>query len=422
MFVSASPHSGIHDYTRLTLILALCVFSFPCVLQLARVEAKEIRATDNYCQEINNPESGNELVFEPGEYKGLCKIVRGGKPGDPLIIRAFDSSNPPRIRYDGRHGNVFEIYADNIIIRGLEFGPTRGEVDGIRIFSGDDIVVEDCRFSDTGGIAIVANHSSVRRLTVRRNKIRNSRSTAMYFGCQDGWSCSMSDLLIEKNFITAVSAADPQIGYGIQLKLNSYGIVRDNIIVDTKGPGIMIYGAVENGSVSTVERNFISSSRNSAGIVLGGGPVRVWNNIMVSNRDAGISIEDYAGRGLLRGILIVHNTAYNNQNAGIVLRAEGNTEATIAYNAVASPKEAYAIAGKQVGIRVFSNADCSRVPCFVDPEQNNFSPLNGAPMSRRNGSTQTTQAPIDDYFGRRRPAVPVIGAIEPPGGSVRIEP
>ena len=420
MFVSASPHSGIHDYTRLTLILALCVFSFPCVLQLARVEAKEIRATDNYCQEINNPESGNEVVFEPGEYKGPCKILRGGKPGNPLIIRALDSSNPPRIHYDGRHGNVFDVYADNIIIRGLEFGPTRGEVDGIRIFSGDDIVVEDCRFSDTGGIAIVANHSSVRRLTVRRNKIRNSRSTAMYFGCHDGSSCIISNLLVENNFISGVNAADSQIGYGIQVKLNSFGIVRDNVINDIKGPGIMVYGARNSSSMTLIERNFASGSRTSSGIVVGGGPAKVSNNIVVLNHEGGISVEDHAKRGLLRKIVIAHNTAYNNKKSGILVHAEGAVEAIIANNAIASSKEMSAIVASHSGIRNFGNADCTMVSCFVSPEENNFTPLNNTLLFATK-KTNLISTPVDDYFGRQRSAAPVIGAIEPPGGVIKME-
>src|SRR4029453_836620 len=258
--------------------LAALVLSFLALLAFpdpSKIGAREIRAGNNYCQEINDPESGNDLVLEPGEYKGPCKILRGGEVGDPLVIRALDASNPPRIHYDGSHGNVFEIYAGNITIKGLEFGATKREVDGIRIFSGHSIIIEDCKFSEMGGIVVVANHASVRQLTVRRNHIVNSRSTAMYFGCHDA-SCVMSDLLIEKNFISGVSAPDPQIGYGVQFKLNSSGVVRENVIIDSKGPGIMVYGATDSNAISIVERNFVSGSRTSAGIVVGGGPARVW--------------------------------------------------------------------------------------------------------------------------------------------------
>ncbi len=396
-------------------LLALLAFPDP-----PKIGAREIRAGNNYCQEINDPASGNELVLEPGEYKGPCKILRGGEAGDPMVIRALDSSNPPRIHYDGSHGNVFEIYAGNITIKGLEFGPTKREVDGIRIFSGHSIIIENCKFSNMGGIAVVANHLSARKLTVRQNEIVNSRSTAMYFGCQDA-SCVMSDLLIEKNFISGVSAPDPQIGYGIQFKLNSSGIVRDNVVIDSKGPGIMVYGATDSSTISIVEKNFVSGSRASAGIVVGGGPARVWNNIVVSNREGGISLEDYANRGLLKGIVVVHNTAYNNKDGGILVRGEGPVEATLAYNAIASPKQVANISARQTGIRMFENGDCSSVNCFVNPEQNNFTPLDNLPLLRTKKHDNLKSRVVDDYFGRRRSAHPAIGAIEPPGGVIRME-
>ena len=408
-----------HRSTRLANLLLsfLALLAFPDPPKLG---AREIRAGNHYCQEINDPESGKDLVLEPGEYTGPCKILRGGEVGDALVIRALDASNPPRIHYDGSHGNVFEIYAGNITIKGLEFGPTKREVDGIRIFSGQGIIIEDCKFSEMGGIVVVANHASVRQLTVRRNHIVNSRSTAMYFGCHDA-SCVMSDLLIEKNFISGVSAPDPQIGYGIQFKLNSSGIVRDNLIIDSKGPGIMVYGATDSSAVSIVERNFVSGSRTSAGIVVGGGPVRVWNNIVVSNREGGISLEDYANRGLLKGIVVAHNTAYNNKDGGILVRAEGSVEATLAYNAIASPKQVSNISVRQTGIRMFENGDCSSVNCFVNPEHNNFTPLDNPPLLRPKKRDNLKSRPGDDYFGRPRSAHPTIGAIEPPGGVIRME-
>src|SRR6266536_2314187 len=337
--------------------LALLAFRDP-----PKIGAGEIRAGNNYCQEINDPESGNDLVLEPGEYKGPCKIFRGGEAGDPVVIRALDASNPPRIHYDGSHGNVFEMYAGNITIKGLEFLPTKREVDGIRIFSGDSIIIENCKFSNMGGIAVVANYLSARKLTVR-----------------------------------------------------------DNVIIDSKGPGIMVYGATDSSAISIVERNFVSGSRTSAGIVVGGGPARVWNNIVVSNREGGISLEDYANRGLLKGIVVAHNTAYNNKDGGILVRAEGSVEATLAYNAIASPKQVSNISARQTGIRMFENGDCSSVNCFVNPEQNNFTPLDNLPLLRTKKHDNLKSRPRDDYFGRRRSAHPAIGAIEPPGGVIRME-
>ena len=82
----------------------------------------------------------------------------------------------------------------------------------------------------------------------------------------------MSQLLIEKNFIGGVTAGASKIGYGIQLKLNSFGVIRDNVIVNTKGPGIMVYGAKELSHVSIIERNFVAGSRCHPLTSLSAGP------------------------------------------------------------------------------------------------------------------------------------------------------
>ena len=100
--------------------------------------------------------------------------------------------------------------------------------------------VERCQSLAMGGIAVVANHASVQGLSVRRNVIRDSNATGMYFGCHDGASWIVSGLLVEGNYIRGVTAANPQIGSGLQVKLNSSGIIRDNVVLDTKGPGIMV--------------------------------------------------------------------------------------------------------------------------------------------------------------------------------------
>ena len=76
----------------------------------------------------------------------------------------------------------------------------------------------------------------------------------MYFGCHDGTWCILTDLVVERNYIRGVRASDPEIGYGFQVKLNSVAVIRDNVIVDTKGPGIMVYGAHNLTAVSVIER------------------------------------------------------------------------------------------------------------------------------------------------------------------------
>jgi hypothetical protein len=383
--------------------------------------SKEIGPADDYCQEINNSTSGTEVILYPGEYKGACKVRRGGRPGFPLIIRALDLKKRPHIYYEGRNGNVLEIYADHILIRGLDLGPTHADVDGIRLFSGYDITIEDCVFDRMGGIAIVANHASVRRTIVRRNRITDSASTGMYFGCHDGEACAVSHLLIEKNLVSGITARESEIGYGIQLKLNSFGTVSDNVIVNTKGPGIMVYGAKDLSETSIVERNFVARSREASGIVIGGGPAIVRNNIVMGNSEAGIGLEDYGRRGLLRKIVVTHNTVYNNGRGGILARTEGAVEAEIFGNAVLSPAGTSPFPAEHEGLRVVRNQDCRNVACFLDPANKDFTPVKGSALVTIGENGTLRSSPLDDYFGKPRGDLPVIGAIEPPGGRIKLE-
>jgi hypothetical protein len=368
----------------------------------------EIGPGADWCGTINALDPGSEAVLLPGDYPGPCTLRRSGADGEPIAIRAKDPQARPHIVYLGHDDNVLNIRGDHVIVRGLGFGATRPGVDAIRIKEGNDITVEDCRFQGIGGIAIVANHTSGARITVRRNEITRSRSTAMYFGCHDGVHCILSGLLIERNYIRGVDAAENEIGYGIEVKLNSTAVIRDNIIVDTKGPGVMVYGAVDPARLNVVERNFVAGSRTSSAIVVGGGPAVIRNNVATTSVEAGIALEDYHRRGLLRGVVIAHNTIWGNAKGGIVVPTQGSIDAKLVNNA------AQALAGMppfptvRAGILSVGNVDCSSLPCFRDPGGQNFSPL-ALPSGSLAGEPWV---PVDDYFGRRRAVPPTAGAIE----------
>src|SRR5262245_32829390 len=222
---------------RLLTVVVVTAFNL-IALSPARASAREIGPGVDFCTAVHSLPQGEALLLLSGDYQGPCAIRRGGDAGAPLVIRAADPAQRPRIVYGGRDSDVIQVRASHITLRGLEFGPTQQGVDAVRIFNGGDVTVEDCAFTHLGGIAVVANHSSVHGLMVRRNVIRNSTSTAMYFGCHDGEGCVVSGLVVEGNFIENITAPDPEIGYGIQFKLNSPGTIRDNIVINTKGPGI----------------------------------------------------------------------------------------------------------------------------------------------------------------------------------------
>lgn len=384
---------------------------------VSRLEAAEIGPEDDLCAALNALQAGEDLVLRPGEYPAGCSVRRGGSPGSPVIIRSADAQRPAHLVRPSEGRNLLEIRASDVTIRGLHFGPS--DADGVRVISGHRISVEECEFRQIGGIAVVANHTSSRGLTVRRNVIVDSGATGMYFGCHDGARCTVSGLLIEGNFIQGVSAAGQEIGYGMQVKLNSSGIIRDNVVLDTKGPGIMVYGSRDLIATSMVERNFVRGSRTSSGIVVGGGPVMVRNNVSGWNLEAGIGLENYGGRGLLRAIVAMHNTVYANQGGGIMTPERGSLEAVLVNNAAHARAGTPALPAARPGLQMSGNVDCSFALCFANPDSLDFSPFTGSILVGR-GLRAGAGVVADDFFGARRGEPATIGAVEQPHGPVRL--
>jgi hypothetical protein len=286
-------------------------------------------------------------------------------------------------------------------------------VDAIRGRSADDLIVEECTFESLGGIAVAASHRSEGRgPTIRRNRMVNSGATAIYIGCHDGVRCRLAEVRIEENVIHGVDAPDPQIGYGIQLKLNSWGWIRGNVVVGTKGPGIMVYGATSPDRVTVIERNAVFGSRRSGSIVLGGGPAIVRNNIVAGSAEGGIQLEDYGQRGLLRDIAVVHNTVYGNAGGGITIPNSARvTQVWLVNNAVHAPAGTPGFPAAEGQIVNRGNLVCS-VACFRDPSAGDFSPRPDSPLVRGGVMETAEWMPGDDFAGARRSLSPSVGAIE----------
>lgn len=373
--------------------------------------ALEIGPGTDWCRAVHQLPAGEELVLRPGEYQGRCTLRHGGTAARPLVIRAQDPAAPPRLTYADRTGNLLDIHAGHVVLRDLHFGPTRADVDAVRIHLADGVRVERCRFTRVGGIAVVANSGSISGLTVRGNTIRDSASTAMYFGCHDG-SCALDQVLVEDNRIEHVDAAEGEVGYGIQVKLNSRAVLRRNTILDTKGPGIMVYGDRDLLRSTLMEGNLVVGSRQSSGIVVGGGPALVRNNIAIRNAEAGIALQDYGGRGLLRGVIVAHNTVFDNRQAGLAA-AGAVLDARLVNNAVHARAGTPAMPASRAGLVLLGNVDCSLSPCFTDPVVLDLSPLPVSPLLALGFPAGGDWVPETDYFGRPRAYPPAVGAIDP---------
>lgn len=372
----------------------------------------EVRPGEDWCRSLATLAPGAELVLLPGDHPGGCSIRNGGSAAAPRVVRSKDRHRPARIVYTGHATNVVNVRASGIVLRDLRFAPTRPGVDAIRIYEGRDIAIERCEFDGLGGIAVAATHASVERVAVRDSTFRRSNATAMYFGCHEGARCAATGLVIERNYIDGVDAADPQIGYGVQLKLNSWGVVRDNVIVDTKGPAIMVYGAADATRASVIERNLVVGSRQSSGVVVGGGPAVVRNNIALGSAEAGIALLDYGQRGLLRGIAVLHNSLYGNRAGGVTVPPAGALDARLVNNLAHAPEGAAALPAPRENLALAGNVDCSRRSCFADPERWDVSPAGAHRVDA------DAAGPADDYAGAPRGPSPLAGALEAATGAL----
>jgi len=354
--------------------------------------------------EPNAEWSGHEVVLAARTYRGGVEITRGGTPHRPVVIRGAEDGPRPRIVPIPGVGFLVDVRANDVVLRHLAFAPTARGVHAIILRGVSRVTVEDCEFEGIGGLSVVEtmNGSGSR---VSRNRFLRCRATPLYFGCHSG-SCAVTDLVVEGNYIHGVRS--PDVGYGMQLKLDSSGIIRDNVVIDTKGPAIMIYGARGDAGPTVIERNFAAGSRRSSGIVVGGGPAIIRNNIAVGNAEAGIALEDYDRRGLLSHIEVCHNTVSGNRRGGIAA-APTTTQTVLLNNLVHARWRRSTLPRSRSGLRVEGNA-VGDATTFIDSRRWNFSPRVALPGV----VVPNVAAPHDDYFGRSRGTAPVVGAVESP--------
>ena len=280
----------------------------------------EVAPGEDYRAALNRLQPGDELRLLPGVHEGHTVVRVSGEPGRPITIRGvIEDGRRPELRFTGRGHNLWRIRGSHLRIRDLAFHATHAYA--IRVDRADDITIENCLFRACGGGDISANTADVDGLRIIGCRFIESRRTPVYIGHHQG-RLSIDNFRFEGNVIDG-SRIEGGIGYGIQLKLNVRGgVIRDNFITATRGPGIMVYGAEDAGDedANTIERNLVIGSRRNPGIAVGGGPAVVRHNIVLGGRAGGIAVFDYGGRGLLERISIDRNIAALNRGHDLSIR------------------------------------------------------------------------------------------------------
>jgi len=297
----------------------------------------EIRPGQDYSSILASLQPGDHLALHEGDYNGRVIVNVSGLPGKPIVIRGYgNGEKKPVLIYKENRGNLLQVNGNHLIFDYLEFHSwdTYAIRIGLRDKGCQDITIKNCLFYECGGGSISANapETNYKDIYIVDNYFIGPKRTPVYIADHSGKG-SIENFVFRGNVIDGSQNDGPRntTGYGIQLKLNVVkSIVENNFITGTKGPGIMVYGATDPdpANANIVRNNIVIGSRNDAGIVIGGGPSDIRNNLVVGC-NSGISLQDYDKRGLLRNISITGNTAALNKNYNISL---GETQTVIAGN------------------------------------------------------------------------------------------
>ncbi len=364
---------------------------------------------------INAAQPGDELVFAPGNYPQTCFIRSRGSAQAKILIRSQSEVDAQRatFTYSGSSSNVLDLDgAAYVTLRGFAFAATQTDIDAIRIRQADDIVIERNTFTHIGGIPVPANNTGTvsHRITICDNVFRDTQSTVVYLGCQGG-NCQVLDALIERNLIDGTLPGDG-VGYGVQIKLNSQALIRDNTIYRTRGPGIMVYGSDNGAPASIIEGNYVEGAIDDANINIGGGPAVARNNVSIGGGYAGIRAQNYGGRNLQADVQIVHNTVLNAPVAGIDVQGWTAASNVLANNAIWPQPGLPALRGAPGAATVSGNITCTDA-CFVAAAvPYDLMPTVGGPLAGAGGSGAASWRPADDFMGEVRAQSPAVGAFE----------
>lgn len=235
---------------------------------------------DNFRAIITQMQPGDELVFHEGEYREsyyqstygyntLLYLDRSGLPDKPLVFRGYGKGEKrPVFIYDIPRANLCEVRGNNIEIRFMEFQPLVGRARGICIVGStspprSNILIEDCVFRGSIANSIDANsgNSVYDNIRVLNNSFLDIEYTGLYIGEHSGTS-SVTNFVFAGNYLDASKVNNPSIvGYGMELKLNVKGaIVTYNIMLNTQGPGIMVYGTTSGNlaDANIIDGNIIT--------------------------------------------------------------------------------------------------------------------------------------------------------------------
>jgi hypothetical protein len=266
---------------------------------------------------------GDEVILAPGVYSDPRRLEMNhrGEMGRPIVIRGQGAILK---RPDAKQNSINIAGCQHLEIHGLEI--TGGSA-GIRIERKGEHQPKSLRFEGlhihhVGGVAITANHpeSTYESLVFRRNHIHHTagHGEAFYLGgnnAKDGSTTGvMFDSIIEGNYIHHLNGPGISQGDGIEIKDGSWGnVIRDNVIHDTKYPGIIVYGT-DGKKENLIERNVIWNTGDNG--IQAAADAIIRNNIIFNTGGCGIYSRDHQS-ARVGNLTILHNTVVTEGRAAV---------------------------------------------------------------------------------------------------------
>jgi len=300
---------------------------------------------------------GDTLLFHEGTYVRVPALWAGqgnnptnsGTVEKPITIKGYGNGEArPFFNNIGSGQNIWEVKMNYVDISYMKFS---GDNSGLRLDGVDmlakGITISDCVFDNISNTNIATNASgmTIEDILIENNTFINANYAVIYFGTHGNYpgaaagggageptGTTGSNIVIRGNFIDGsnMSAAGSYVGYGIEFKVDvSNSVIERNLIINTKGPGLMFYGADDQTTVPNIARdNLIVGSWQSAGINIGGGPSIAENNIALGNQSYGVYIQNYGARNINTNITIENNTSGLTVGSNVDYTIDGNTDST----------------------------------------------------------------------------------------------
>lgn len=288
---------------------------------------------------------GDEVVLGSGVYsdRRKLKLWQQGTTDRPITLRSAHGERAIITRPDASQ-NVINIEGGQyLILRGLE---VTGGSAGIRLGGGLPgqpnfgdpsrfVTIENSVIHDVADTAISANFGgeTYEGMVFRGNEIYHTGGVgeAFYLGC-NGNACQFFDGLIEGNYVHDLNGPGVSQGDGIEIKDGSYNnIVRDNVIHDTRYPGIIAYGTAGNGGPNIIEGNVIWNSQNQGIQVAADAIIR--NNIVFSGGQEAFRSQNHQS-ATPGNLTIVNNTFISENKDAVRIADDATAPIIIANNAI----------------------------------------------------------------------------------------